>query len=60
MSPNPIGNMEQLAQSLAEHIVPLVVDAIDIDSSSTRSTWRRSSSGSTWTRSSSGSTWRRS
>src|SRR6202034_4301263 len=33
MSPNPIGNrVEQLAQSLAEHIVPLIVDAIDIDS----------------------------
>src|ERR1700677_1344657 len=32
MSPNPIGNrVEQLAQSLAEHIVPLIVDAIDID-----------------------------
>ena len=33
MSPNPIGNRgEQLAQSLAEHIVPMIVDAIDIDS----------------------------
>ena len=33
MSPNPIGNrVEQLAQSLAEHIVPMIVDAIDIDS----------------------------
>jgi hypothetical protein len=33
MSSNPIGNrVEQLAQSLAEHIVPLIVDAIDIDS----------------------------
>src|SRR6202453_2905713 len=37
MSPNPIGNrVEQLAQSLAEHIVPLIVNAIvneiDIDS----------------------------
>ncbi len=33
MSSNPIGNrMEQLAQSLAERIVPLIVDAIDIDS----------------------------
>jgi hypothetical protein len=33
MSPNPIGDrVEQLAQSLAEHIVPLIVDAIDIDS----------------------------
>jgi hypothetical protein len=32
MSPNPIGSrVEQLAQSLAEHIVPLIVDAIDID-----------------------------
>jgi hypothetical protein len=32
MSPNPIGSkMEQLAQSLAEHIVPLIVDAINID-----------------------------
>ena len=29
---NPIGTrVEQLAQSLAEHIVPLIVDAIDID-----------------------------
>ena len=29
---NPIGSrVEQLAQSLAEHIVPLIVDAIDID-----------------------------
>ena len=32
MSPNPIGRVEQFAQSLAEHIVPLIVDAIDIDS----------------------------
>ena len=33
MSPNPIGNrVEQLAQSLAEHIVPMIVAAIDIDS----------------------------
>jgi len=33
MSPNPIGSrVEQLAQTLAEHIVPLIVDAIDIDS----------------------------
>jgi hypothetical protein len=33
MSPNPIGNrVEQLAQTLAERIVPLIVDAIDIDS----------------------------
>jgi hypothetical protein len=33
MSSNPIGSrVEQLAQSLAEHIVPLIVDAIDIDS----------------------------
>jgi hypothetical protein len=33
MSSNPIGNrVEQLAQSLAEHIVPLIVDAINIDS----------------------------
>ncbi|HXN63666.1 MAG TPA: hypothetical protein VN886_24690 [Acidimicrobiales bacterium] len=33
MSPNPIGTrVEQLAQSLAERIVPLIVDAIDIDS----------------------------
>jgi hypothetical protein len=33
MSPNPIGNrVEQLAQSLAERIVPMIVDAIDIDS----------------------------
>jgi hypothetical protein len=32
MSPNPIGNrVEQLAQALAEHIVPLIVDAINID-----------------------------
>jgi hypothetical protein len=32
MSSNPIGNrMEQLAQALAERIVPLIVDAIDID-----------------------------
>jgi hypothetical protein len=33
MSPNPIGSrVEQLAQSLAERIVPMIVDAIDIDS----------------------------
>jgi len=33
MSPNPIGvRVEQLAQALAERIVPLIVDAIDIDS----------------------------
>src|SRR5580704_13693160 len=33
MSPNPSGvRVEQLAQSLAERIVPLIVDAIDIDS----------------------------
>ncbi len=33
MSPNPIGTrVEQLAQSLAERIVPMIVDAIDIDS----------------------------
>jgi hypothetical protein len=32
MSSNPIGSrVEQLAQSLAEHIVPLIVDAINID-----------------------------
>jgi hypothetical protein len=32
MSSNPIGNrVEQLAQSLAERIVPLIIDAIDID-----------------------------
>jgi hypothetical protein len=32
MSPNPISSrMEQLAQSIAERIVTLVVDAIDID-----------------------------
>jgi hypothetical protein len=32
MSPNPIGSkVEQLAQSLAERIVPLIVDAINID-----------------------------
>jgi hypothetical protein len=32
MSPNPIGSrVEQLAQALAERIVPLVIDAIDID-----------------------------
>ena len=32
MSPNPIGiRVEQLAQSLAERIVPLIIDAIDID-----------------------------
>ena len=33
MSPNPVGaRVEQLAQALAERIVPMVVDAIDIDS----------------------------
>ena len=32
MSPGPVGSrVEQLAQALAERIVPLVVDAIDID-----------------------------
>lgn len=32
MSPNPLGaRMEQLAQALAERIVPLVIEAIDID-----------------------------
>lgn len=32
VSPNPLGaRVEQLAQALAERIVPLVVDAIDID-----------------------------
>jgi hypothetical protein len=32
MSPNPIGTrVEQLAQALAERIVPLIVEAIDID-----------------------------
>ena len=32
MSPNPIGSrVEQLAQALAERIVPLVIDAIDIN-----------------------------
>jgi hypothetical protein len=32
MSPNPIGSrVEQLAQALAERLVPLIVDAIDID-----------------------------
>ena len=32
MSPNPIGaRMEQLAQALAERIVPMVIEAIDID-----------------------------
>ncbi|HSZ35456.1 MAG TPA: hypothetical protein VK773_00075 [Acidimicrobiales bacterium] len=32
MSPNPLGSrMEQLAQALAERIVPLVIEAIDID-----------------------------
>jgi hypothetical protein len=32
MTPNPIGlKVEQLAQALAERIVPLIVDAIDID-----------------------------
>jgi hypothetical protein len=32
MSPNPIGSrVEQLAQALAERIVPLIVEAIDID-----------------------------
>ena len=33
MSPGPVGSrVEQLAQALAERIVPLVIDAIDIDS----------------------------
>jgi hypothetical protein len=33
VSPNPIGSrMEQLAQSLAERVVPLIIDAIDINS----------------------------
>ncbi|HEY1444948.1 MAG TPA: hypothetical protein VGF51_08605 [Acidimicrobiales bacterium] len=32
MSPNPVGaRMEQLAQALAERIVPMVIEAIDID-----------------------------
>jgi hypothetical protein len=32
MSPNPIGTrVEQLAQALAERIVPLIVDAIDLN-----------------------------
>ena len=32
MSPNPIGSrMEQLAQSLAERIVPMIIDLIDIN-----------------------------
>jgi hypothetical protein len=32
MSPNPIGErVEQLAQSLAERIVPLILDAIDLN-----------------------------
>ena len=32
MSPNPLGaRMEQLAQALAERIVPMVIEAIDID-----------------------------
>ena len=32
MSPGPVGSrVEQLAQALAERIVPLVIDAIDID-----------------------------
>ena len=32
MTPNPLGSrVDQLAQALAERIVPLVVDAIDID-----------------------------
>jgi hypothetical protein len=32
VSPNPVGaRMEQLAQALAERIVPMVIDAIDID-----------------------------
>jgi len=32
MTPNPLGSrVEQLAQALAERIVPLIVDAIDID-----------------------------
>jgi hypothetical protein len=33
VSPSPVGSrVEQLAQALAERIVPLVIDAIDIDS----------------------------
>jgi hypothetical protein len=33
VSPNPIGSrMEQLAQSLAERVVPMIIDAIDINS----------------------------
>jgi hypothetical protein len=33
VSPGPVGSrVEQLAQALAERIVPLVIDAIDIDS----------------------------
>jgi hypothetical protein len=32
MSPNPVGSaVEQLAQALADRIVPLVIDAIDLD-----------------------------
>jgi len=32
VSPNPLGaRMEQLAQALAERIVPMVIEAIDID-----------------------------
>jgi hypothetical protein len=32
MTPNPLGSrVEQLAQALADRIVPLIVDAIDID-----------------------------
>jgi hypothetical protein len=32
MTPNPLGSrVEQLAQALAERLVPLIVDAIDID-----------------------------
>jgi hypothetical protein len=32
MSPNPLGSrVEQLAQALAERIIPLIVDSIDID-----------------------------
>jgi len=32
VSPNPVGaRMEQLAQALAERIVPMVIEAIDID-----------------------------
>jgi len=32
MSPNPIARVEHLAQSLAERIVPLIVEAIDVNS----------------------------